>query len=187
MNGAAGVLVLAALGLGGAGGCTASLTPKVSVGPEAGEPGAEIATRVPADITRYPQATYGGRTYYLVDGRWNYRSPDEGWMGLREEPRELGRRRAEIGGERAPTEVEIDGYAAERAPAVPENLERYPHWRFRDSQAYLIDGRWYFASDQGWVIFREEPPELREYRMELKRQLGGPEYGYPGGGGSQPR
>jgi hypothetical protein len=51
---------------------------------------------------------------------------------------------------------------------VPERIEYYPRVRYRGEYAYLVDGRWYYPSrtPRGWVVFKEEPQELRRYRIE---------------------
>jgi hypothetical protein len=46
----------------------------------------------PYEITSYPHVWYGDRWLYLVDGVW-YAPTAEGWIILRDEPRELGRYR----------------------------------------------------------------------------------------------
>lgn len=35
---------------------------------------------------------------------------------------------------------------------------------FHGRPAYLIDGRWYYRSNRGWLYFRDEPAELRRAR-----------------------
>lgn len=49
--------------------------------------------------------------------------------------------------------------------APPERLETYPRTYYRGQPAYLVDGRWYYHSDRRWVVFREEPRELYQYRV----------------------
>ncbi len=49
--------------------------------------------------------------------------------------------------------------------APPQRLETYPTTYYRGQPAYLVDGRWYYHSDRRWVIFREEPRELYQYRV----------------------
>jgi hypothetical protein len=51
---------------------------------------------------------------------------------------------------------------------VPERIEYYPRVRYRGEYTYLVDGRWYYPSrtPRGWVVFKEEPEELRRYRIE---------------------
>ena len=46
----------------------------------------------PHDVTNYPHVWYDGRWVYLVDGTW-YAPTIQGWIVLRDEPRELGRYR----------------------------------------------------------------------------------------------
>ena len=46
----------------------------------------------------------------------------------------------------------------------PVRVYQRPHVVYRGRNAYLVDGRWYYPSERGWVYFREEPTELRRYR-----------------------
>ena len=48
---------------------------------------------------------------------------------------------------------------------VPPRIERYPSTYYHGRPAYLVDGRWYYRHQQRWVYFRDEPVELREYRV----------------------
>lgn len=51
----------------------------------------------------------------------------------------------------------------ERAPA---RIESYPRYVYRGRPAYLVDGRWYYHDNRDrWVVFRDEPRELRDYRV----------------------
>jgi hypothetical protein len=56
-------------------------------------------------------------------------------------------------------------HEAEYVDAAPERVEYYPSTYYRGRPAYLIDGRWYYHSDRRWVVFRDEPRELRDYRV----------------------
>jgi hypothetical protein len=56
-------------------------------------------------------------------------------------------------------------YEAEYVETVPPRIERYPRTYYHGRPAYLVDGRWYYHSNRRWVVFREEPVELREYRV----------------------
>ena len=49
----------------------------------------------------------------------------------------------------------------ERAPA---RIETYPRAEYHGRPAYLVDGRWYYQNNRRWVVFEDEPGELREYR-----------------------
>ena len=49
--------------------------------------------------------------------------------------------------------------------APPPHVYRYPSAHYHGRPAYLVDGRWYYSSPGGWVVFREEPRELRVYRQ----------------------
>lgn len=74
----------------------------------------EVET-VPTHVEVYPRYYYGGRTVYLVDGRWYYRRGPR-WVYYRDEPAELHRHRVYV--ERVP-----------RAPA--HRRERHYHRRAR--------------------------------------------------------
>jgi len=69
---------------------------------------------------------------------------------------------------RTPTVDFVAGYRADVVATVPATIERYPHTRYGDSEAYLVDGRWYYRAPEGrWLVFREEPRELQRYRTEI--------------------
>lgn len=90
-RGILGVLAtLAALSALGAAGCEATFTP----GPVTASWGASAvwSAEVPYDIASYPHVWYEDRWVYLVDGVW-YAPTVQGWVILREEPRELRRYR----------------------------------------------------------------------------------------------
>jgi hypothetical protein len=58
-------------------------------------------------------------------------------------------------------------YPVVEVATVPVTIESYPRTYYRGSDAYLVDGRWYQRSPGGrWVVYREEPPELRRYRTD---------------------
>ncbi len=80
----AGLVALAAAG------CEATFTP----GPltASWDTEAEAYVEPPRDINVYPHVWYDGRWVYLVQGAW-YAPTTQGWVILREEPRELGRYR----------------------------------------------------------------------------------------------
>ena len=72
----------------------------------------------------------------------------------------------------------VDGYAYARADSAPAYAERYPHTRYHDRDAYYVEGRWYWAGDDGWYVFRDEPRELRRWRTEYYTHTpNGPGYG----------
>jgi hypothetical protein len=56
-------------------------------------------------------------------------------------------------------------HEVEYVDAAPERVEYYPNTYYRGRPAYLVDGRWYYHSGNRWVVFRDEPRELREYRV----------------------
>jgi len=55
------------------------------------------------------------------------------------------------------------------AEVVPARIEYYPRVQYRGQYVYYVDGRWYAPSSRarrGWVVYRDEPRELRRYRVE---------------------
>lgn len=64
------------------------------------------------------------------------------------------------------------------APWVPEDIWAYPHVVYGGSYVYLVDGRWYYPTPSGWMMFRREPVELSRQRTILG-QGRTPYYGYP--------
>jgi hypothetical protein len=82
---------LAGLTALGAAGCETTFTPgPLTASWQVG--GAWYYTEPPYDISSYPRVWYGDRWVYLVDGVW-YAPTTQGWVILRDEPRELGRYR----------------------------------------------------------------------------------------------
>lgn len=76
----------------------------------------------------------------------------------------------------------VYGYPAIYADVTPYELAGYPRVWYRGSYAYLIDNSWYYPTTAGWVVFRQEPPELYGYRTRYvapPRYYRAPEYGYP--------
>ncbi|XXX75794.1 hypothetical protein WMF30_49910 [Sorangium sp. So ce134] len=59
----------------------------------------------------------------------------------------------------------VSGYPAARAEVVPVEIAAYPRVYFRGTYAYLVDDQWYYPTNRGWVVFEEEPAELRRYRQ----------------------
>jgi hypothetical protein len=55
-------------------------------------------------------------------------------------------------------------YPVVRVESAPPRVYERPHVVYRGRDAYLVNGRWYYPADGGWVYFREEPTELRRYR-----------------------
>jgi hypothetical protein len=44
-------------------------------------------------------------------------------------------------------------------------MDAFPHVPFEGRDAYLVGNDWFFQDPTyGWVLFDEEPPELRAYR-----------------------
>ena len=76
----------------------------------------------------------------------------------------------------------VYGYPAVYADVQPAQLAAYPRTWYNGSYAYLIDGSWYYPTTQGWVVFQQEPAELRSYRTRYvpsRRYYRDPGYGYP--------
>src|SRR5690606_17698719 len=57
------------------------------------------------------------------------------------------------------------GYPVVTVDTVPAYVYDYPRVAYRGRYAYLVQGRWYYPSSRGWVVFRDEPRELRRYRV----------------------
>jgi hypothetical protein len=72
---------------------------------------------VPTHVEVYPRYYYGGRTVYLVDGRWYYRRGPR-WVYYRNEPVELHRHRVYV----------------QRAPRAPYHHRARPHRRHRPAR-----------------------------------------------------
>ena len=47
---------------------------------------------------------------------------------------------------------------------VPARVYDYPRVSYHGRPAYLVNGRWYYETHEGWVYFEREPVELRHYR-----------------------
>jgi hypothetical protein len=60
-------------------------------------------------------------------------------------------------------------YPVVEAELVPVDVSRHPRVLFHDRYLYLIDGRWYYPTDKGWMILRDEPQELYGYRRRIAR------------------
>ena len=48
----------------------------------------------------------------------------------------------------------------------PPAVYEYPSVTYGGAPAYLVDGRWYYPSPSGWVVFRSEPSPLTRYRLD---------------------
>jgi hypothetical protein len=62
----------------------------------------------------------------------------------------------------------VYGYPAVYVETVPAYTVYQPRVYYRGRYAYLADGRWYYPGERGWVVFREEPRELRRYRVNSR-------------------
>ena len=58
----------------------------------------------------------------------------------------------------------MHGYAVEAATIDPLVIERAPRALYGGEWARLVDGHWFYPTTHGWVVFREEPAELRRER-----------------------
>jgi len=56
-------------------------------------------------------------------------------------------------------------YPATYVDTVPVDIVLYPRVYYHGHYAYFAHGHWYYPSHRGWVVFREEPRELRHYRV----------------------
>jgi hypothetical protein len=63
--------------------------------------------------------------------------------------------------------LEVDGHAIASPVTIPAQIETYPRVRFHGDYAYLVGHDWYYRDGwYGWVVFRDEPVELRTYRIK---------------------
>jgi hypothetical protein len=60
--------------------------------------------------------------------------------------------------------TKVQGYAVEKREVDPVLIARAPRVLYGGEWARLLDGHWYYPSDGGWVVFEEEPTELRRER-----------------------
>jgi hypothetical protein len=74
----------------------------------------------------------------------------------------------------------VADYPAEYVESVPPRIEYYPRTYYRGSPAYLVEGRWYYRTHDRWIVFREEPVELRDYRVRQSPAYLGPSNRYYG-------
>lgn len=66
----------------------------------------------------------------------------------------------------------VYGYPVVTVDTAPAYVYDYPRVAYRGRYAYLVHDRWYYPTNRGWVVFREEPRELRRYRVYYR------DYGY---------
>jgi hypothetical protein len=50
------------------------------------------------------------------------------------------------------------------AEDVPNDITSYPHVWYEGRWIYLVDGIWYAPTRHGWIVLREETPDLSRYR-----------------------
>jgi hypothetical protein len=75
----------------------------------------------------------------------------------------------------------VGGYATIYADTVPVDVYAYPHVWYDGGYAYLVNDEWYYPTAHGWVVLREEPPTLYQYRRQFVQQAP-PAYPYYGPG-----
>lgn len=61
----------------------------------------------------------------------------------------------------------VYGQAVYAVEAPPRDVRVYPRYNYHGSAVYLVEDRWYHRGPRGWVVFREEPQELRRHRETL--------------------
>jgi len=69
-----------------------------------------------------------------------------------------------------PRAVTVETYPepiAVRAQIVPTDIYAYPRVWYNGSYVYLVDGRWYYPTNQGWRVYRREPQELSRQRTRI--------------------
>lgn len=59
---------------------------------------------------------------------------------------------------------DVYGYTVEHATTDSTTIQRGPRVYFRGGFAYLVHDRWHYRTEEGWVVFVEEPEELRRQR-----------------------
>ena len=64
----------------------------------------------------------------------------------------------------------VASYPVVEVQTVPVQVEAYPRVAYAGSYAYLVDDQWYYRSRGRWVVFREEPRDLRTYRVDYYRR-----------------
>jgi len=62
----------------------------------------------------------------------------------------------------------VAGYAVAPVNTMPVALDGYPRYYYNNRYTYLIDGQWYYPTNDGWVVFMEEPRTLSQYRTRLQ-------------------
>jgi hypothetical protein len=62
----------------------------------------------------------------------------------------------------------VYGHPVVRAELVPVEISAHPRVYYGGTYAYLVGGVWYYPTDRGWVIFEEEPAELRRFRESYR-------------------
>jgi hypothetical protein len=74
-----------------------------------------------------------------------------------------------------PAYFESEIGAAVVAPSVPVDIQTYPRVQYGGTYVYLVEGRWYYPTRRGYMVYRREPPALR---VERERIYADPRYRY---------
>lgn len=72
-------------------------------------------------------------------------------------------------GEPMSATISYDASEMEPARVVPRDIWDHPRVFYGGTYAYLVNGRWYFPTNRGWMVFRREPIELSRQRTYLGR------------------
>jgi len=79
--------------------------------------------------------------------------------------------------------VYYEGGLLAPADVVPPDISAYPRAYYGGTYVYLVGGRWYYPSANGWMVLRREPVELSRQRTRLapepQQRYRAPSYGYP--------
>ncbi len=67
------------------------------------------------------------------------------------------------------TSPAVSGYAVYEVDSVPYDIYGRPRVQYDGRWAYFVDGYWYYQGPAGWVVFRDEPPDLYRYRTHVLR------------------
>lgn len=73
----------------------------------------------------------------------------------------------------------VYGYPVVTVDTVPDYVYYSPRVLYRGRYAYLVQDRWYYPSSRGWVVFRQEPDELRRHRVYYRTHRSFPTYARP--------
>jgi hypothetical protein len=68
-----------------------------------------------------------------------------------------------------PARARVYSYPVVVVDGPPPRFDDSARVVYRGRPAYLVGSRWYYPSNDGWVYFAEEPPELRQQRRTFTR------------------